>query len=101
MTKCSPARVRRKFLKRHTKMLRDLDIVAGRQWLIDCKTPGAENADEKVILAGIHKARLHAPGFSESERVTSSIWLEDNNFTEATMPLTPEILKAAEEAMNK
>jgi hypothetical protein len=38
--------------------------------------------DKEVVLAGVHKARIHWPDATEEQRVESRAWLADNGFKE-------------------
>jgi hypothetical protein len=72
-----PRRIRRRF----ERAILNLDVEAAKQLAAEHVTLGGFTpSSDRVVLAGLHKARAELPSASAEQRLESLEWLRRNGF---------------------
>lgn len=66
--------------KDRDEAFKSLDMKKIKKYCLKYKIPIPK--DDIVILAGVHKARLHVKTMTEEEKEISRKWLKEHNFKE-------------------
>lgn len=71
----------RQFLAERHEVLMALDVERFRQWLAKHGERDASERSERVLLAGMHYARINASSVPDADKEVSRTWLTDSGFS--------------------